>query len=174
IATGIAALGYMILSNSFVAFVGWIQTRFTMGIAHRLAVRMIRSYISEPYEFFLTQNSIDLQKRVVHEASVFAQQVLMSSLEVVSKGLVSIVIFLMLFLVDPGLAAIVFGVLGGAYTLIYVMKRNFLQSLGEERLRENRMRFKSLSDLMSGIKEIQLYDARLYFYQPGFIIYNVT
>lgn len=168
IATGIIALVYMILSNAFVAFVGWIQTRFTMGIAHRMAVRMIRSYISEPYEFFLTRSSIDLLKRVIQEVTVFTRQVLMSSLDVISKGLVSLVIFLMLFLVDPELALVVFVVLGGVYTGIYVMKQKMLQSLGEKRLEENRMRFRSLSDLMSGIKEIQLYDARPYFYQRFF------
>lgn len=165
IATGIAVLVYMALSNAFVAFVGWAQTKYTMGVAHRMGARMIKSYISEPYEFFLTRSSIDLLKRVVQEVSVFVRQVLSSLLDVIAKGLVSIIILLMLFFVDAVLATTVFLVLGGAYSLIYVLKRKLLQRLGEERVRNNRMRYKSLSDLMVGIKEIQLYQARPYFFE---------
>ncbi len=168
IATGIAVLIYMALSNAFVAYVGWIQVRFSMGVSHRMGVRMIKSYISEPYEFFLTQDTIDLLKRVVQEVSVFVRQVLITGLDVVSKGLVSIVIFLLLVIVDIQLATIVFVVLGGSYAVIYFLKRKLLLSLGQERLDKNAVRFKSLSDLMTGIKEIQLYDARPYFFDRFF------
>ncbi|MFC2085930.1 ABC transporter ATP-binding protein [Bacteroidota bacterium] len=165
VAAGIAMLIYMALSNAFVAFVGWVQIKFTSGISHRMGVRMARSYIGEPYEFFLTRSAINLLKRVVQEVAVFVRQILIPALEVVSKGLVSIIIFLMLVLVDAQLAGTVFLVLGGSYVMIYLFKQNLLRSLGEERLDQNRERFKSVSDLMSGIKEIQLYNARAYFFE---------
>jgi len=168
VSIGIAVLVYMALSNAFVAFVDWIQVRFSMRVAHRLAGRMIRSYINEPYEFFLTRGSVDLLKRVVQEVNIFVQQVLIAGLNVVSKGLVAFVIFLLLFIVDAKLATIVFMVLGGSYAAIYLVKRNLLLSLGQERLEANAVRFKSVSDLMTGIKEIQLYDARSYFYRRFF------
>jgi ABC-type bacteriocin/lantibiotic exporter with double-glycine peptidase domain len=168
VALGVMVLVYIALSNAFVAFSGWVLSKYTMGIAHRMGVRMVRSYIAEPYEFFLTRTSIDLLKRVIQEVGVFVQQVLAPLLDVISKGLVSLVIFVMLFIVDAKLASIVMVVLGGAYMFIYLAKRRALRSLGEERLAMNQIRFKSMSDLMTGIKEIQLYDARPYFFTRFF------
>ena len=165
IATGVAVLVYMAFSNAFVAFLVWVQSKFTLDIGHRIGVRMVRSYITERYEFFLTRRSIDFLKRVVQEVSMLVRSVMVPALDLVSQGLISIVIFIMLFVVDAVLASTVLLVLGGAYSLVFISKRKLVQSIGEDRIRYNRMRFRSLNDLMSGIKEIQLYNARPYFFE---------
>ena len=165
IGVGIAILVYMAVANAFVAGLVWLQARLTLDIGHRIGVRMVRSYITEPYEFFLTRQSIDFLKRVVQEVSMLVRQVLVPVLDLVSQTLVSLVIFLMLVLVDAVLATTVFFVLAGAYVLVFISKRRMVVSIGEERVKYNQIRFRSLADLMGGIKEIQLYDARPYFFE---------
>lgn len=168
LAVGGVLLLYMALSNSFVALVGWIQAKYTASVAHRISTRMIRSYVSESYEFFLTRNTIDMLKRAVQEADLFVKTVLSPLLEFISRSLIAVVILLMLLLVDPKLALISFGVVGGAYGVIFFAKRTLLAQLGQSRVDANKVRFRALAELMTGIKEIQLYQSRPYFYQRYF------
>jgi ABC-type multidrug transport system fused ATPase/permease subunit len=164
VATGVAVMVYMAFSNSFFTFVDWIKVKYSASITHRLGVRMTRAYISKPYEYYLTRHSIDFLKRVLHEVNTFSSQVIFNLLEFASKSLVSVVILLLLFAVDVTLATVVFLVLAGMYSVFFLVKRRMVESLGEERISQNRLRFRSLSELMNGLKEIQLYDARTHFY----------
>ena len=47
-------------------------------------------------------------------------------------------------------------VLGGAYTAVYLGVRNYLSRMGHERLAGNRERFKTIQEVLSGIKEVKV------------------
>lgn len=164
ITTGIASLLFLSASNGFTVFSGWIQSKFVTRVVHRLSTRIVRSYVTEPYEFFLRRNTSDLLSRVIQEATISMKEVLGAILDLVSRGFVCLIIFVMLLLINVILALIMIGVLGGVYLLIYLMKRSILDTLGAERIASNRDRFRSLTNLLSGIKEVQLHGV-----QQGFL-----
>jgi len=77
-------------------------------------------------------------------------------MELIAKGVVSIVIIILLILTNPKLALIASISLGGAYGLIFYFIRGFLNRIGKKRLESNQLRFMALSDAFGAIKEVKV------------------
>ena len=164
VATGVMVLVLLTIANSFGAFITWLQHKFAWDMAHGVSTRLVRTYLAEPYTFFLTHNTANLLKKTLSEVNVLVNSVLITLTDLVARSLVSLVIFALLLLVDLKLALVVFGVLGGIYGLIYWGWRSYMTELGRERLDVNFERFKTLNELFTGIKAVQVEGAHTYFY----------
>jgi ABC-type multidrug transport system fused ATPase/permease subunit len=62
----------------------------------------------------------------------------------------------LLVAVDPVLAGLVALVLGGAYTVIFLVLQRRLKDIGKQRLAANSARFKAVNELFGGIKDLKL------------------
>lgn len=156
IALGIVALVALILSNSFIIFVTWLQSRYVWHRNHSISKRLLRGYLQRPYEYFLTHNSSDLSKNILEEARQVSTQMLQPAIKGTAKGIVSIFIIGFLVFIDPVIALIVAVVLGGAYGSIWLIVRNKLNKIGEKRVSANEDRFQSVNESFGGIKAVKL------------------
>lgn len=163
--TGIGVLTLLTLGNAFSAFTTWLQHKFAWDVAHQMATRLLRTYLSRPYRFFLTRNSSDLLNNTLVEVVQVTRGVLLPLTELAARTLVILVIFLLLVLVDPMLAFIVLAVLLAAYGIVYVGVRKLLERLGKARLEANERLFKSLNEVLTGIKIFRVYGAQNFFYR---------
>jgi ATP-binding cassette subfamily C protein len=73
-----------------------------------------------------------------------------------AKGCVALAIIGFLVFVNPLVAFIVALVLGGAYSGIYLIVRQKLDTIGGRRVQANQGRYQSVSEVFGGIKEVKL------------------
>lgn len=150
------------LSNLVQTLVSYGTMRFTWEQRERLSVRLLRNYMSRDYLWFLANNTSELGKNVLVEAEQITSGILQPALSLVGNLLRCFVLGFFLFLVNPTVALIglvaataVFGVLNWA-------TRKRLATLGTVRLHTTRAMFRSSSEMLSGVKEVKLFNGEDY------------
>ena len=77
-------------------------------------------------------------------------------MDLIAKSTVTIAITILLILVDPKLACIVGLSLGFIYLLIYYSLNKYLKKIGEDSLKNNRLRFSAVMEAFGAVKEIKV------------------
>ncbi|MEM1318969.1 MAG: ABC transporter ATP-binding protein [Bacteroidota bacterium] len=165
IAIGFAIIVIIAFTNAFGIFTTWMQYKYSWDVAHQIGIRLLRTYIKKPYSYFLNKNSTELQTYLISEIGVLTGGVIIPLIEVVSRMIVAIVIFGLLVYVDPKIAFIMFFGLGGSYTIIYLSRQRFLKKIGQYRIDMNMLRYKTLDELLTGIKTVKVYGVQDFFYK---------
>jgi len=142
--------------NIFFAIGIWLTSRFSLMCRHHLSETLLSRYLMQPYAYYLTRNTLDLRRNVCNEVNRAITGVLMPGIRIVTKVIVSCFILILLLIIDPvitlGVALGLGGIYAGLYNLFY-KKLNRLSKLAKE---SRRLRFKSASEALAGIKEIKL------------------
>jgi ABC-type multidrug transport system fused ATPase/permease subunit len=153
---GVAMFLVLIGALLFSAFTNWAVQRFTAMRSHTLSLRLLSGYLHRPYEWFLGRHSADLGKTVLSEVNQVVGGALMPALTLATQGVVAACLVALLLWIDPVLAVIVAGLLGGGYFLAYWVTRRYLSQIGEDRLIANGERFRLSSEAFGGIKEVKV------------------
>ena len=150
---GVLVLVILTISNGFAAYTTWIMERFVWQKHHVLSTQLLERYLRQPYAFFTDRNSAELSKNILSEVLVVIVGVLVPVMLLLSRGLVSLCIMVLLLLVDWKLALAVAAVLGGAYGVVYGLVQRRQGRIGEERMEANTNRFQAAAEAFGGIKE---------------------
>ena len=156
IASGLLALGIILISNMFAAFTMWSVHQFTWGTYHSLSERLLINYLYKPYTFFLNRNTSDLGKNILSEVSEVVRGVLVPTMQLLSKGVVALFVLTGLLVADWRLALLLFAMLGGVYAAIFLTVRRRLSAYGKKRVEANQSRFHAAVEALAGVKEIKL------------------
>ncbi len=153
---GLSALVVLTVSNSFSAFMIWRMTTFANMQGHRLANRILKNYLYQPYLFFLNRNSAELGKNILTEVDRIINGILTPGMQAISKLITACFIFIFLIVIDPVLSLCAAGLFSSGYLLIFSLARKRLHSLGEKSTEAVFRRFKTSDEAFSGIKDIKL------------------
>lgn len=164
IATGVSIIVLIGITNAFLILTTWMQYKYSWETAHSFGMRLLRTYLHRPYAFYLTRNTAQMQAYVIGEVGSLTGGVIIPGIEFISRTLVSMVIFALLLLIDPQIALVMFCSLGGAYLLIYLTRQNFLKRIGKHRVNMNMLRYKTMRELLGGLKTIKVYNEQRFFY----------
>lgn len=156
VALGVLAILSLVVGNSFKALSTYLLLRFGNMQNHYLSKRMLGSYLSRPYEYYLNQNSSDLIKNVVSEVNVVVSGVLTPLLNAVGRIFAAFFVIVTLVLIDPILAILVAFVVATSYFIIYQMFKKKISKMGRSRTKENKKRIRIISEASGGIKHIKL------------------
>jgi ABC-type bacteriocin/lantibiotic exporter with double-glycine peptidase domain len=130
--------------------------RFANTRAHIFSTRLLRGYLSRPYEYFLTRNTADMNKTVFSEVNEVINGAMIPALRLLSSTVLAIFVSGLLLFVNPILTVVVGVVLGSSFAIIYVSSRRLLTRLGEQRVADNSARFVLVNEALNGIKELRL------------------
>lgn len=155
-ALGIAVVIFLVLANGASALAVYGTTQFSWRLHHRLAMRLIRGYLSQPYSFFLHRNSASFGKTLLNECQEVIRGVLEPILNVGAKVLVIGAVVALLVTLDPVLAAVVVVVVGGSYGVLYTAIKAKQRRLGQVRVSANNERFKVINEAFGGIKDVKV------------------
>ena len=164
LASGGLVVVLILFTNLFTIYAGWLQYATSWRLIHQLSKRLMAGYLRMPYTYFLTTPTAELSSYVLSEVGGFANGVVVPIVEVVSRGLVAVILFGMLLWVDLNIALVMFGTLGAAYALIYLAQRNVLASLGKQRMLANVQRYRVLQQVFDGIKTVKAYNRQAFFF----------
>lgn len=155
-AMGAAVVIFLFVANSFSAAALYGMLRFSWGMHHRLSVRLLRGYLSQPYGFFVQRNSASLSKTILSEVQQVVEGVLTPMLNIVARLLVSVALVILLIVLDPMLALAVVLVLGGAYGSLYGLIKAKQRRLGRDSVSANEDRFRAVNEALGGIKDVKV------------------
>ena len=146
----------LILSLTFKALTTYLQVRFIKMKEYSISSRIIEKYLKQPYAWFLNRNSAELGKTVLSEVAVIIANGVTPVMYLISAGLITITIIVLLILVDIKIALIVAFLIGGSYGLIYFIFRKYIHRIGKQRLKNNELRFLSVNSAFSSPKELKI------------------
>jgi len=153
---GVLVFVLLIISLVFKALTNYVQIRFIQMSEYSIGKRIIKSYLHQPFSWFLSRHSADLGKTILSEVSTIISYGLSPLMEVIAKGMVVIALITLLVIANPKLAFIVGLSLGGAYLIIFYIVRKYLNRAGEERVLNNQLRFIAISEMFGAIKEVKV------------------
>jgi ABC-type bacteriocin/lantibiotic exporter with double-glycine peptidase domain len=153
---GVVVFGLLVISVAFKATTTWAITHFTTMRNYSIARRLVAGYLAQPYDWFLNRHSADLGKAALSEVQVVVDKALMPMMHLLAEGALVVAILLLLVAVDPKLAFLVGGIMGGVYSAIYLVFHKLVLRIGEDRLTANEARFKVVSEAFGGIKEVKV------------------
>ncbi len=153
---GILVFVLLIISLAFKTLITYAQVRFIQMREYSISRRLVEGYLHQPYSWFLNRNSAELGKTIFSEVEQLIENGMKPFIELIAKGAVTIALLTLLIIADPKLTLIVGFSLTGSYLLIFYFVRNYLNRIGKERLKNNELRFMSISEAFGAAKEVKV------------------
>jgi len=150
---GVCVLLLFLAGNGCRAITVWMCYRFSWGENHRISERLLRNYLRRPYKWFLQHNSTDLAKNVIDEVANVVMDVIQRFCMFMVRGFLALLICIGLILIDPFIALATALCLSLVYSLFYRVFRKRLARRGDIRFEENGLRYKTVLEAISSIKE---------------------
>ena len=125
-------------------------------LEHTMGKRLIKIYLKQPYSWFLNRHSADFGKTILSEVSNVIGNGVGKLIELISKGSISLAIVLLLIIIDIKLALSIFFLFTILYSILFYSFRLSLNRKGIETLKNNELRFKSVSETFGAAKEIKV------------------
>ncbi len=146
----------LVIGNLFSAFTTWLMMRFSYAQGYKISTNLLRKYLSQPYPFFLHNNSNHLQKNILAEVDRLVTGIVINLGLTVSKAIVGASILILLLIVDAKLAAMIFLSMGGAYCIFYALTAKKLRAAGKLSSAVNGERYTTISEVLGAIKELKI------------------
>lgn len=159
VALGFGTIAMIVISNAMQMLRVYVLARFTMMRTHSLSRRLLAHYLHQPYEFFLTAHSSDISARILDETTQVVQYFLRPAAEVISAIFTLVMVVTVVIWVDPLIAVMAIGVLGATFGLTILLSSRKLTSMGEDRNKANKARYRIAGETLNGIKDIKLLDS---------------
>jgi ABC-type bacteriocin/lantibiotic exporter with double-glycine peptidase domain len=153
---GVMVLLILIVSNILVILTMWGVARFTNMRTFTISRLLLSRYLHQPYVFFLNKNTSELGKNILSEVSSVTSGVLIPLIQIISRGIVALFIFIMLIAVEPFLALFVMVILGASYVFIYKVVKKKISNIGKRRFSANAEHYKVVVEAFGGIKQLKL------------------
>jgi ATP-binding cassette, subfamily B, bacterial PglK len=156
IAAMLILVGVYLIKSIYLAFLTWMQARYTLAVRLRLSRQLFTIYLRQPYEFHLQRNSSQLIRNVVTEVSQFVSTALTPVLQLCAEGAMLLGICTLLLVIEPKGFLFVAAVLGGSTWLFQRTTRNHLTRWGKARQFHEGMRGQHLRQGLNAAMDVKL------------------
>lgn len=146
---------YLVLEKSYIF-------KFSYNTQMKLSIRLLGTYMKEPYTFHLNNNIATLQRSLQEDTSRF-MQVVMYSLELVAELAVCGVMVIYLLIISKSMTIIVLGLLVFFVGLFLLTTRKYSRKLGLDNQGYQGKLFQWMNQALGGIKEIKILGRESYF-----------
>jgi ABC-type multidrug transport system fused ATPase/permease subunit len=155
---------FFFLFSTFLRFISnFIQIRFIHMRGYSLEKRILSYYLNQRYVWFSTQSPSNLSKNILSEVAEFLDKAFMPIINIIAYGVVIILLLGILFYNDPETTLVILLIILTPYLVIYKILKKILKKKGNIRLESNRLRYKILDELLSGIKLVKIRNLETYF-----------
>lgn len=155
-ALGVIVFFLLIITLFIKALAKYLQINFTHKAQFNLEKRMVISYLSQSYGWFLNRHSADLGKNILGEVGKVIKGGVETMMNLITRSIVIVFFMILLMYVNLKLTLIVCASLGSVYFIIYIFTRGILRYIGKKRFKANRWRFTTIAEAFGAIKEIKL------------------
>ena len=153
---GVSFFLFFLVSMIFKAVTIYLQLHFSLMCEYSIGKRLLKSYLYQPYTWFLDRHGSDLAKNILSAINQIINQAFLPIFNLIAQGLVAFFIILLLIYVDPQLSLVVGLTLGVIYGITYKSFSNILNLIGLERVKNDQDRYTAVSNAFGAIKETKL------------------
>ena len=149
---------FVLLMTAAVVRIGgaYAVTTYAQKLRHSIGMRLLETYMRQPYEFHLDRHSGDLTRALLSEVDQLIGNVYQPVANIVSRAFTLLLLVTVLVVYNPWIALLAIAVLGGAYGVLYRIVSRFIDRIGRARMLANRARFETAVEALGGIKVIRL------------------
>lgn len=155
-AVGLASLSVIILANAIQVLRLYMVSKFATMRIHTLSVRLLRVYLKQSYEYFLSQHSGELSAKILGETQKAVEHFYRPAADAIASLFTASAIVALLVWINPFVAVVALVVAGILYIGSYVLSRRVVRRYGDLRAIANRLRFRVASEALAGIKDVKL------------------
>lgn len=155
-ALGIASFALIIFGAVFRTGTQYAMYRYTEMRRHSISYRLLKTYLRQPYAFFLNRHSGDLSKSLLSEVDELVKSVFQPVLNIIAYAIAALAIIGFLIFIDPFLAFVVGASIGTVYILVFKGVRGVLKKIGRNRALANTERYTLAGEALTGIKDIKV------------------
>ncbi len=156
IAAAMGSLILILLSNAVAAMTMWLTYRFSVSLGSSLQQKVYRNFLFKDYLFHKTENYTKKIAVVAAQVPRFVYMLFQPFLLLTSQLFIVSLILIGLLVLDPLLAFIAGGIIGGSYLVTYVVLRRKLAHHGAVISEKNNRVQGILSESFIGIKDVKL------------------
>jgi ABC-type multidrug transport system fused ATPase/permease subunit len=156
ITLGLAVFVMVIVSTVVKVTTLYAMARFSQMRTYSISCRLAEGYLRQPYAWFLNRHSAQLTRSVLSEVQSVVVGSLIPAMRIIAQSISLLALVVLLFLVNPAVAAGAIVVFLGAYVVIFLLMRRRLNRIGEMRLQATKERFGVAHELFGAVKEIKL------------------
>ncbi len=162
--SGLGVLAILVISNITLTLTVWLVDKYSFAFGVVLSNSLFKTYLSQPYIYFLNNNSAELTKNIMSEVSRVVTGIMVPLLMGITKVVTALFLVLMLVVIDPVVALTAMVFLGAVYFLISIAIRRKLTNNGRILSEISMMRFKLVSEAFGGIKDTKIMGRDAFFY----------
>ncbi len=156
IAAALGSLILILLSNAVAAMTMWLSIRFSVSLGSSLQQNIYRHFLFKDYLFHKTENYTKKIAIVATQVPRFVYMLFQPFLLLTSQLFIVVLILIGLLVLDPLLAFIAGGIIGGSYLITYILLRQKLAHHGAVISERNNKIQGILSESFIGIKDVKL------------------
>ena len=153
---GVAVFLVIVVGLAFATVTQYAIYRFSAMRGSSISLRLLQSYLRQPYAWFLDQHSATMESSILTEVNEVVQRCLLPAMNLLAQGTVVIMLIALLVAAEPVAALTAALLIGGAYALIYAFARKRLARMGAQRTTANLAKFKVVGEAVGGIKDVKL------------------
>ncbi len=159
---GVGIILIYIVKNLYIILANWIQYDYATKIRKDLSVKMMRSYMSRPYEYFVNINSSEVLRGCNSDTDQ-VYNILANLILILSEILTSCAIGIFIICSDPIMS---FGILTLlVVTLLFVIGifKPIMKKAGRKSMVASSIKNKAIYEAFEGIKEVFVTQRQKYF-----------
>lgn len=154
--------GIYILKNAYLGVLQNSILKFSYVTRKNLSVRLLTTYMKEPYTFHLEKNTAELQRSLQIDTNQFMLLV-NNTLQLIAELTVCVVLGLYLFDTSHSITGIVLALLLVCVGFFLYISKKVSKRLGEQNQRYNAKLFQWVNQALGGIKEVKVLSREEYF-----------
>lgn len=139
--------------------------KFTFGVTAGLIERLMDTYQAMPYEFHIQRNSSSLIQVMIDHTNTYKEMTLLSSLRFISEGVVVLVIFMLLAIVNWQATFSMLAMLSIVFFLYDYFVKSKFDEAGKTVLKSSEKVIKWVGQALSGFKEIHMLNQEKFFHK---------
>lgn len=153
---GIGSFLILIISSLYKTITQYFFNDFVELLRFSVSSRLLESFMSRKYEFFLNRNTADISKTILSESDQLISTVFRPLFLLFASLFIFAFITLFLIYANPTLALSMAIVLSGLYILIFLFFKKKIKYFGESLVVANKYRYTANNEAITGIKIIKL------------------
>jgi ATP-binding cassette, subfamily B, bacterial PglK len=138
----------------------WVSTRMAFACGADLSIEVYRRTLYQPYKVHADRNSSEVISSITLKINIVVFEVLLPFLLLISSLVLSVVITVALFAIDPMVAAYTILIFGTCYGLITWFTQQRLKINGQRIAQEQTQVVKALQEGLGGIRDVLLEGAQ--------------
>lgn len=151
-----------VVKNVYLWIMQYSIVKFTYNIQKKTAVRLLDTYLKEPYSFHLN-NNIAVIQRSIQEDTVRFTQLLMHFLQLIAEVVVCIAIGIYLFKVSVSITVTIVGLMIICSGIFAKINKSYAQRLGKESQEYMGKLLQWVNQSLGGIKEVKVLNRESFF-----------